>query len=147
MMASIPPPTEFEKRERELMASMEPPEVAPMAPMQVTVHAKRQVAELEIRAGAFDSYEELCSLVVNSLPQLFGDDGADPGSLLVDYKDQFGKWRRAKAYTPIEVAKAGGCFQITRRQERLKKLGRKLRGRENGGAKFTRVACDAGSDH
>ena len=62
------------------------------------------MAELEVQAGAFESFDELKDLVTNALPQLF--DERDRGFLKVDYKDPFDRWVRAKEHTDIMVATA-----------------------------------------
>ena len=131
------------KREEELMAAtleMEALDVPPDAVMEVSVHAAGQVAELEIQAGAFDSFDELGQLVVDSLPQLFGDRDIDPSQLVVDYRDPLGRWQHAKPQTPIELAKAAGVFQIFMQKER--KSHRMHRSANGSGGGFTRIASE-----
>jgi len=60
----------YVQQEQEMFAEMAPMHVPSDALIQVVVHAKKKVAELEIQAGAFESFDELNYLVVNALPQL-----------------------------------------------------------------------------
>eukprot|EP00908_Phaeocystis_cordata_P014265 Transcript_25363.p1 GENE.Transcript_25363~~Transcript_25363.p1 ORF type:complete len:548 (+),score=32.15 Transcript_25363:112-1644(+) len=110
----------------ELLAETAPTrDVSPSTLLQIMVHAKQQVAELEVQAGAFESFEELKGLVVDALPQLF--DEQDRGSLRVEYKDAFDRWVKAKARTNVMAAKAAGSIRLTYKGEGLgAKLGRKL---------------------
>ena len=134
------------KREEELMAAaleMEALDVPPDAVMEVSVHAAGQVAELEIQAGAFDSFDDLGQLVVDSLPQLFGDRDVDPSQLVVDYRDPLGRWQHAKAETPIDLAKAAGVFQIFMKKERKAHKAHRSATREGGGGGgFTRISSE-----
>ena len=121
---------------------MEALDVPADAVMEVSVHAAGQVAELEIQAGAFDSFDDLGQLVVDSLPQLFGDRDVDPSQLVVDYRDPLGRWQHAKAETPIELAKAAGVFQIFMKKERKAHRMHRSANGGGGGGGFTRISSE-----
>ena len=63
------------------------------------MHAKEQVAELEVQAGSFESFDELKGLVINAVPQLF--DHHDHDMLRVEYKDPFDRWVKAAPHEPL----------------------------------------------
>ena len=46
------------------------PNPNPYPPTPDQVHAKEQVAELEVQAGSFESFDELKGLVINAVPQV-----------------------------------------------------------------------------
>ena len=115
------------QREQELLAGMTPLKpVPPSTLLQVMVHAKEQVAELEVQAGSFESFDELKGLVINAVPQLF--DHHDYDLLRVEYKDPFQRWVKAAPHT-VMIAKASGLIRLTCKTESMgAKLGRKLQG-------------------
>ena len=65
-------------------------------PLQIIVEAFDHEAELEIQPDAFDSFEGLRELVVDAVPQMFGD----TDSIVLDYMGSGGRWRRQDADEP-----------------------------------------------
>ena len=115
------------QQEQDVLAGMTPLKPVPASTLlQVMVHAKEQVAELEVQAGSFESFDELKGLVINAVPQLF--DHHDHDILRVEYMDPFDRWVKAAPHT-VNIAKASGHLRLTCKTESLgAKLGRKLQG-------------------
>jgi len=57
----------------EVAQSTLPVSAVDYAQLQVIVVARNQEAELEVQTDAFDTYEELRELVVDSIPEMFSD--------------------------------------------------------------------------
>lgn len=79
------------------------------AQLSVIVRSREQEAELEVQTEAFDSYEQLREMVVDSLPEMF----RDTDELTLEYQNARNKWVRVKLRTPVSVVKASACVRIT----------------------------------
>ena len=77
-------------------------------PLQIIVEAFDHEAELEIQPDAFDSFEGLRELVVDAVPQMFGD----TDSIVLDYMGSGGRWQRVKTRTSL-ATEASGSIKIT----------------------------------
>ena len=99
-------------------------------PLQIIVEAFDHEAELEIQPDAFDSFEGLRELVVDAVPQMFGD----TDSIVLDYMGSGGRWQRVKTRTSLATVKASGSIKITVQPPAARNANGRRRGFEMLGA-------------
>uniref|UniRef100_A0A7S2HCX5 Uncharacterized protein n=1 Tax=Haptolina brevifila TaxID=156173 RepID=A0A7S2HCX5_9EUKA len=87
-----------------------PANASEYALLKVLVRAHNDEAELEVETDAFESYEDLREMVVDSLPDMF----EDTDELTLEYQEAHSsRWLRVKRSTPVEALKASCSARIS----------------------------------
>ena len=104
-----PPAYSAAPRQHRRAIEMQPARADEYETLQVIVVAHGREAELEVQTDAWSSYEMLRELVVDAVPEMFGE----TDDLILEYMNAQARWMRVKMKTPVETVKAAKAARIS----------------------------------